>query len=419
MSSRFFYRALPYLACLLACSIVNLFYFPSTTIFPDEQRFLASAVRLAASGEFWVDSNRAWEMPGTALFYAPAVWLFGPHSALTAIRFAQSVLLAVQCGLIAFIAQRLFGKGPVALIASWIAALYPFLLFYQGLLLSETLFNLLLLAGVAALYRWRERGARIDAALVVACLCFALATLTKATLTILPPLLLAATAWTAGATLRRALTVLVAASCLYAAFLSPWWIRNATVLHSFVPFTTSSAQNLYLGNNAHNPAAGVDWATDAEPAVADRIFALPNELARQRAFGQAATDYIEDNPGIFLRAAVKKFIRFWNPVPNATEFKTPLYSIISAASFGPVLALALLCVFWRWRQWRLLAPIYLIVGYFTLVHVVSIASLRYRLPLEPLLIILAAAPLAAWIESIRQIKDRRLPSATQHPGRVD
>jgi hypothetical protein len=45
--------------------------------------------------------------------------------------------------------------------------------------------------------------------------------------------------------------------------------------------------------------------------------------------------------------------------------------------------------------------IYLVVGYFTLVHIVTIASLRYRLPLEPLLIILAAEPLAALIALVR------------------
>jgi 4-amino-4-deoxy-L-arabinose transferase-like glycosyltransferase len=402
MHSRWFYRALPYLACLLACSIVNLFYFPSTTIFPDEQRFLSSAIRLAATGEFWVGPDRAWEMPGTALFYAPAVWLFGPREALMAIRVAQSFLVAIQCGLVASMARRLFGNGIAALCATWMVALYPFFLFYQGLLLSETLFDTLLLAAVAALYWWRERGLRIEAALVVTCLLFAAATLTKATLTILPPLLMAATALTAGATLRRVLTILVAASCVYAAALSPWWIRNATLLHTFVPFTTGSAQNLYLGNNPRNPTAGVDWASNVDQAVVAKIEALPNELDRQRAFNKAAIEYIKDNPAIFVRAAAQKFMRFWNPVPNAAEFKTGLYAVISAISFGPVLALALLCAVWQWRQWRQLAPIYLIVGYFTFVYVVSIASLRYRLPLEPLLIVLAAAPLAAIVESVRR-----------------
>jgi len=402
MASRFSYRLLPYAVCLAACVLIDLFYFPRALTFADEHRYLESAVRLAASGEFWVGADRAWEMPGPAIFFAVFVRLFGETGALIPIRLAQAILLVAQCGLVAFIARSLFRDRLAGFVAACLCALYPFLLFYQGLLLSETLFDTLLLAGVAALLWWRERGARIDLALVVASACFAAATMTKATLTIMPPLLIAAIAWLAGTGWRRTLAVLVAAACLYTAFMSPWWLRNAAVLHVFVPFTTGSAINLYVGNNPHNLEAGIDWATDVEPDVFARINAMPDEVARQRAFSERALGYIKQNPGTFLRAAVKKFVRFWNVIPNATEFRSGLYSLVSALSFGPVLILAIACALRRWRQWRVLAPIYLIVGYFTFVHVVTIASLRYRLPLEPLLIAMAAEPLAALAARVRK-----------------
>jgi 4-amino-4-deoxy-L-arabinose transferase-like glycosyltransferase len=411
MMPRLSYRILPYAACLLACAIIDLFYFPASTVFPDEQRFLASAARLAASGEFWVGADRAWEMPGTALFFAPAVWAFGAHGAVIAIRIAQALLVVIQCGLIASATRRIFGDSTTALVASCLAALYPFFWFYQGLLLSETLFNTLLVASVAALFWWRERGLRIDTALVVTCLCLAAATLTKATLTVLPPLLLAATAWLAGANWRRAVAILAAASCLYAAFMSPWWIRNATLLHAFVPFTTSSGMNLYLGNNRNNTDAGIDWGHDVEPDVVAKLNVLP-ELTRQHAYNKAAVDYIKQNPGAFIRAVAKRFVRFWNIVPNADEFRSGVYAIVSIASFGSVLVLALISAARRWRQWRMLAPLYLIIAYFTFVHVVTIASLRYRFPIEPLLIIMAAEPLAASIAAIRAKPTRAAPART-------
>ncbi len=412
MSAQAFYRLLPYIACVFACAIVDLFYFPRSTVFPDEQRFLASAAQLVATGDFTVGGDRAWEMPGPAMFFAPAVWLFGTQGAIIPARLAQAILVVIQCGLVAIIVRRLFGNTRAPLVAAWVTALYPFLLFYQGLLLSETLFNTLLLAGIAALLWWRDRGLRIDASLAIACLCFAAATMTKATLTVLPPLLLAATAWLAGAGWRRTAAILVAASCFYAACMSPWVIRNAVVLHAFVPFTTGSAQNLYLGNNPRNTDAGIAWDRDAEPELVARINALPDELARQRAYSKAALDYIAEHPATFVRMAGKKFLRLWNIIPNAAEFRTGLYSIISAASFGPVLALALLSAL-RWRrQWRLLAPIYLVIGYFTFVHVVTIASLRYRLPIEPLLIALAAEPLSALLDRARRILARRLHKTT-------
>lgn len=401
MQPRPFYRILPYLACLLAGIAVDLFYFPQTTFLPDEDRILGSAIRLAESGAFWVGADRAWEMPGAALFFTPAVWLFGAQGAIIPLRLAQALLVVLQCALIASLARRLFRNNLAAFIATCIAALYPFLIFYQGVLLSETLFNTLLLMSVAALYRWRERGMQIDVALVLACLCFALATLTKATLTILPPLLLATTAWLAGAGARRSATILAVASCLFALFMSPWWIRNGVTLGAFVPFTTSSAQNLYLGNNPNNTDGGIDWATNVERARVAAIATLPDELARQRAFGKAARDYIVNNPGIFLRNAATKFVRFWNVIPNADQFRGGFYATISAISFGPVLALAIVAALRLHRQWRMLAPIYLIVGYFTFVHVVTIASLRYRIPLEPLLIVLATEPLAAAVAVFR------------------
>lgn len=392
------------------CAAIDLFYFPRATVLPDEQRFLASAVKLVASGEFWVGADRAWEMPGAAIFFTPFVKLFGAP-AIVPLRLAQAILLVVQIGLMAVCARLNFRKESAALIACCIGAVYPFFLFYQGLLLSETLFDTLLIAGFAALFWWRQRGCRIDVALVVACLCFAAATMTKATLTVLPPLLLGVTAWSAGANWKRTAAVLVAASCAYGAFLSPWWIRNAALFGTFVPFSTSSALNLYVGNNPHNFNAGIDWSSDVEPEVFARIQAIPDELARQRAFSERARDYIKAEPAAFLRLAAKKFLRFWNIVPNATEFSSRFYALVSALSFGPVLLLAILCALRQRRQWRLLAPIYVTIGYFTLLHVVTIASLRYRLPLEPLLIVMAAEPLAAlWT------KLRRAPADANQPA---
>jgi 4-amino-4-deoxy-L-arabinose transferase-like glycosyltransferase len=397
MNPKPFYRILPYVACLLACTAVNLIYFPTNTVFPDEQRILASAVKFAATGEFWVNGDRAWEMPGAALFFAPWVWLLGLPKAITAIRFSQTLLLLIQCGLVAFITRRVADRDSSPFIAAWMTALYPFLIFYQGLLLTETLFNTLLLAGIAALYAWTERGARLSLMFLAACIYFAAATMTKATLTFLPPLLLALSAWIAAASWRRALTVLLAASCLYGALLSPWWIRNAMLLGYFVPFTTSSAQNLYLGNNPKNPHVGIDWAHDVEPDVAARLLAIPNEVERQRAFNERAAAYIKEYPSAFVAAAAKKFVRLWNIIPNAAEFRG-VYALISALTFGPVLLLAILGVLWQWRQWRRFAPLLISIGYFTLVHIVTIASLRYRLPLEPLLIVIAATCIGAILQ---------------------
>ena len=83
---------------------------------------------------------------------------------------------------------------------------------------------------------------------------------------------------------RRATAVFLAASVVFAALMSPWWIRNYLLFDAFVPFSTSAAKNLYLGNNRNNLHAGIDWRTDAEHGVVARIDAIADERASKRLF---------------------------------------------------------------------------------------------------------------------------------------
>ena len=68
-----FYGALAVIAFIsfAACVSLDFFFFASTTIFPDEQRFLTEAAGLANNLQFHTDGAVAWEIPGTALFFAP------------------------------------------------------------------------------------------------------------------------------------------------------------------------------------------------------------------------------------------------------------------------------------------------------------------------------------------------------------
>ena len=273
---------------------------------------------------------------------------------------------------------------------------YPYILFTQGLALSETPFIFMLLAGFLLLYRWRDRGAHVDLLLAAATTILTLATLIKATLTVLPPVLVAV-----GAIGRRPpsgiVRVLAAASVVYATLMSPWWIRNYEWFGAFVPFTTSSAQNLYMGNSPNNPQVATyppqlppDWAIDHGVNLNNSR----DELGSDRRFRDHAIDNIVADPAAFLRRTLIKLGLFWNVVPNAAAFRAPLYRFVAAASFGTVLILAIIGAIERRRQFRDLLPVYVTIAYFTALHAVTIASIRYRLLIEPLLIALAASPLA-------------------------
>jgi 4-amino-4-deoxy-L-arabinose transferase-like glycosyltransferase len=369
---------------------LDLWLFPTTTTFPDETRFLMSAAHLAVSGEFVASDARAWEMPGMAFFFALFFKMFS-HNATTliAIRIAQASLVATQAVLIGLLTKRLFRDSTAALISVAIAGFYPFYLFYQGLALSETLFDFLLIGGFVLLYRWRDNGARIDFLMALTITCFAAAVMVKATLTVVPPFLVAA-AVVGRHSLIYAFKVLGVAAMIYCALISSWWTRNYMVLGGFVPFTTSASANFYLGNSPGNPTGDPEW----KPLTNDPLLTIPGELERSKALSAAAVAYILNDPAAFISRMAQKFRRFWNIVPNTETYSSRFYHLVAAISFGPALCLAVICGILTLRRWQDFIPIYLLFGYFTIIHMITIASLRYRLPIEAFIIVLAGWPAA-------------------------
>jgi hypothetical protein len=201
----------------------------------------------------------------------------------------------------------------------------------------------------------------------------------------------------------------LAAAAVYAALMSPWWVRNYHLLGEFVPFTTSSGEALYSGNSPNNPQVGAyapyrpqNWA------VVDGVSleAIPGEIDRYKAFRNRALAYIIRDPADFFRRAIIKLRVFWNVMPNAPGFQKPLYKVMGAASFGPVLALAIICLVQRRRQFLELLPFYITIGFFTVIYTLTVASIRYRLPIEPLLIVLAAGPLAVIARAAQDYRHR-------------
>ncbi len=88
--------------------------------------------------------------------------------------------------------------------------------------------------------------------------------------------------------------------------------------------------------------------------------------------------------------AAKKVAGLWRPLPRTVQLSHGWPARLSlaawlltmpAAAFGALLAAR----HWRTAGWLLILPVYT-----TLLHVAFATSLRYRMPLEPGLIVLAA-----------------------------
>jgi 4-amino-4-deoxy-L-arabinose transferase-like glycosyltransferase len=273
----------------------------------------------------------------------------------------------------------LFKDRLAALLAALAAAIYPTFIFYAVVGLTETLFIALVLAAFLAWYAGR---------FAIAAVCVILSILTRPTIDFLPPLLIVTFGLlihrlTLAATARRILAYVL----IYCAMLAPWWAHNFETYGAFVRLNLGSGLALYSGNNPNNKSGGVsDAAMDMTP-----FQGIADPLARDRAMRDAALSYIAEDPPRFFKLAALKFLRFWRLWPFAQSYSGPVYVIASLISFVPILALALAQIATSNRATLVrIGPIVLFAAYLTGIHMVIVGSVRYRLPIEPFLIVLAA-----------------------------
>lgn len=402
-------KSLLYIVIIALCvyAIVNFIYFPIGIVFGDEERFIREAIGISTKGEFANGSDRAWEMPLTAIVYSFFYSLFETEKALIiSVRVFQPLLLILQAFLLYKLAIKIFKDEISAIITLVIVLFYPFFVFYQGLLLSETIFNTSIIMAFYFIYKWYENDFKIDHIFLFANLFLVLSLYVKGTLSILPPILLTLFYLINTRKVYISIKVLILSTILYSMFLSPWWLRNYMVFDSFIPFTTSSGKVLYLGNNPANQFGGCDMAKDVDLKIFAEIASIKDELKRSNVYKQEAIEFIKNNPERFFELMILKLKRFYNIVPNAEQYNQGYFKWITLLSYGPIFILFLVSIVIHLKYWKSLSAIYILILYFTLIHMIFIASLRYRLPLEPFMILLSSNILAIIYRRLNAIKNR-------------
>jgi 4-amino-4-deoxy-L-arabinose transferase-like glycosyltransferase len=224
----------------------------------------------------------------------------------------------------------------------------------------------------------------------------------------------------------RARIVVCAACVLGVAFaLSPWLVRNERAYGRLLPVSSGFATKLWQGNNElarggpddRDMMVGTpDWYArlerEPEPArralaakyapVADAIDRRARELgdvglARDDVLGPIALGLFVDDPGRVLRLAARKLTTLFSAF-SATETEnentTTAFRMVAALTFYPLLALAIAGAWLGRAQARRLLAMYVLVGSLAGAYALLTACTRFRLPLDPYLIVLAAIALA-------------------------
>lgn len=346
------------------------------------------------------------------------------------VRAIQAVLGLLTSVLVYRIGVVAYGER-VGLWASAICSIYPSLLVYANLLLSETLFTFLLM-GFTLLCAEAIRNNRLTL-ICSAGVVMALAALTRSImLTFVPFLAILLLALWPGSASRRVVAMLIPIVA-FALVIAPWAVRN-TRLHKTLTFIdVMQGRNAMMGNYEYTPLER-SWATISD-VTGDQ--AWHRVLAKERA-GEQHTQgqldklalrhgmrFVLHNPGLTLKRDAIKFFNFWQlerefPAAArdgyfgpATTSKTLLLAAIFCGSYAATILTAIYgacCI--QPSDGRIHWLLIVSILFPCAIHTLIFAHSRYHLPIIPLLAVYSAAALVNWRSLLSGIGTPRLAVAT-------
>ena len=121
-----------------------------------------------------------------------------------------------------------------------------------------------------------------------------------------------------------------------------------------------------------------------------------DELKRSEHLSERAKEYIRRQPLEAARLALVKAARTWSPIPLSQDYQGWKYRAIGLLYSLPLDVLVFIGLFRRCPGGGPLARsakafLLLPAIYFTAVHMLSVGSLRYRIPAEPPMAVIAAS----------------------------
>jgi hypothetical protein len=366
----------------------------------------------------WIELARRLGRPAVAfsplrsdlIFYPPVypyfiAVLFRLFGSLRAVAWAQALLGALLVPAVGRAGALAFGRR-VGLAAATLTAFWPELVWFSTHFWSETVFLVLLWWAIERTLAADARGSTPAAAL--AGVLWGLTTLTRELALYLVPLValwMLRPSGGEGGTARARLRPVAGSASRVAALglatvltIAPWTVRNAVVFRAFIPVSTMGGLNLWQGNTTltHLQIYEV-LATIASPAEQDRY-------CRRMAWETIAAR----QPLWALEKLAEQMPEFWKPGSEVLDHYVGREAC-GPLPAAPVVPLELLLVppylavlglfvagLARVRLSGAAGLLLLLLAAYNAAHVVSYATTRFRLPVMPVVFMVAAAAVVGW-----------------------
>jgi hypothetical protein len=290
------------------------------------------------------------------------------------------------------IGKRTFGDG-VAIGAAWAWVFLPTALFFPMTWVWDTTLAALFFALIFwATLAMREARGILPAAGYGAL--WAVGVLINPSLLSTFPFLLGWLMWEARKEslpwLRQGSIILV----VFAIGLVPWTIRNYRVFDKFVVLRSNFGLELWLGNNPEVPDTWSPWMhPNDSPAEAEKYKRM-GEIAYMAQKQSEAVEFMRTHPRDTLYFMYRRFVNNWLGItdsPGDSWSRSPLYVRAFLVLNVFLFLFTMLGALYAYRS-RLPAaiPYAFVLLIFPLVFYFTHTSLRYRFPMDPIMMVLAA-----------------------------
>lgn len=369
---------------------------------------------------FHVDTGpTAWMTPVYPCLLAGIFRVFGEYTfqAFTAAALLNILATAFACVPIFYAGKRVAGAG-VGATAAWLWAVFP----NAFQIPTESMWDASIAALLVATIVWATLQlpeSRRVIAWIGYGLLWGLTLMTSATLASLLPLLLG---WLAYRRHKQGIPWLakpLLAGVMAALCCLPWTVRNYEVFHTFVPLRSILGLQLWVGNN---PDAQDRWLGTHHPihdADERAKYIDMGEIAYMQEKKDDAIDYMLGHPTREAHLIGHRFLAMWSggtPNPVRDFLRTRSWWFRFVLLFNILVAIGTLwgLVVLIRRRSEYWFPLGVFPVVFPWAYYLTIVQPRYRLPIDPVLILLTAIAID---EIVRMAKRRSTRSETAEIAR--
>ena len=372
-------------------------------------------------GEYWWPATQA-DAPTAHwsylyLGYLSAIYKIVGVKPLVA-RLAQAIIVGILQPYLAFLIGRRVFNQTVGLAAAALTAIYGYFIYYAAALMTESFYIVAIMVSLYLAILLTDLGAASDSKPGVGQIIkwglalgivLGIAVLLRQLFLLFIPFLFFWVLWRAG---KNQFSTLVVSGVVILIIILPFTIFNYIRFNRFVLLNTNAGFAFFWGNH---PIYGNHF----EPILPDNMGSYQDLIPENiRDLDEAALDqellirgvqFVLDDPIRYVRLSVSRippYFKFW---PSSES--SLISNIVRVGSFGimlPFILYGLGLSFIRRKKplsKQPLSLLYLYIAVYSAMHVLSWTLIRYRLPVDAILVIFAGFGIIDLISRIPKARD--------------